>query len=596
MKRILLIIAVIIVFTAFTACGGKDKTPTATPAGEAGPTKEPTGEVTPTGEATPVITTTPEPTPGPTTIPTPDPVPEGFSYSEVKERAKAEAAEWKYAYQAEIVYDGGKPEYTIYDRYWIQVDWNKAIAYYDEDGEIIRVQYFLDEKETGSVDRTHFGLLSTVNDGTAEPKWNWDSLPYTETDNQGRKTVELTESNKEFYEYDQNGNLTVKRIYDWADNSIGKEVYTYDGKGNVLTEEITRYPDDTTNQSYVKKTYSEGRLVLCEVNSTDSYWTSEMIPMPSDSLYSGEFQVSYEYDAAGAMSSVTVKTESGSDRFVYSYVHDDKGRITSVAESLGDSDRKCILEIKYFENGPILVVPKVEQGDYSEIQNRTAAFFPTGEMKTKLETGNGVSYSALKKEKEKLEYSEADDYPPDILSPLFDEQLRNMYFYPKEGRSLATIKGFFPEDSNKIVEKLLKLKDFPLDEPVRSDEGGWWLYKNDHLVYGTYYAGGGGSNCYTEVKYDSSGRVVNVKEGAEEGREYTFTYDKAGHVVKTEYKYTPAFLDGYFGKGTVTYSYDASGKTVSVKGDCSYKPNEEEPGKPFRQTFRLTVYTGDGND
>ena len=320
-----------------------------------------------------------------------------------------------------------------------------------------------------------------------------------------------------------------------------------------------------------------------------------MIPMPEDSLYSGAFQVSYEYDTAGAMSSMTVKTESGSDRFVYSYTHDDKGRITEVNESSENSSVMSVLAIKYYENGPIMVVPKVQTGDVARKIN-PAAFFPTGELKAMLETGNGFSYSALKKEKEKLEYSEADDYLPDILSPLFDEQLRNMYFYPKEGRALATIAGWFSEDCDKIIEKLLKLKEFPLDEPVRSDAGGWWLYKNDRLVYGSYYAGGGGSNGYTDVKYDSSGRVVNVKAGAEEGREYTFTYDKAGRVVKTEYKYTPGFLDGYFGKGTVTYSYDASGKTVSVKGDCSYEPNEEEPGKPFRQTFRLTVYTGDGND
>ena len=598
MRKKLLTIAVIAMMAALTACEGNKAKPSeaVTPTGAAAPTEA----VTPTQETTPAVTATPtvtsEPTPEPTPVLTPEPIPAGFSDKELEERAKKEAAEMKYAYKSENVFDGCSSEFWALGVYLDPDKWNKLITYYDADGNQIALQYFLNGVETESVINTHFGSLHTVKGETSETKWEFSGLPYTETDEQGRKTVELDGWRKTFYEYDQNGNLTRKLIYE-GNVLLCRELYTYDEKGTVLTGEIYWLPNGESNRKYLKKTYSEGRLVLCEVDTEDIYWIREMIPMPDDNLsYTGLSQVSYDYDETGAMLSMEIrlKYENETTKILYSYTRDEKGRITEATETDTDYGSKSILKIKYFDNGPIMVVPMRQGGDGTNILGeKTVAFFPTEELKTMLETGIGISYAALLKEKENMDFAKGVSWPEE-LNPMFDERFRDLYVFPKEGRPLATISEEWGDATayKRIVENLLGQKNFPLDKAAGTMTGGYSLYKNDRLVESSYYCGGGGPNEYEKIGYDNAGRVVSIEKGSEDAGTYKFTYDKAGHVLKLTYTYEPPFESGYFYKGTATYTYDAEGKATAVNGDFTGEPRGEFGGKAFRQTFRLTACSG----
>lgn len=594
MKKKLLTVAAFVMMAALTACERNNEKPSVT----ATPTVTPTATIAPVQKPTPVVTEAPTPTGESTPVVTPEPIPAGFSDKELEERAKAEAAEMKYAYRSENVFDGCSSEFWALNYYVDPEKWNKVVSLYDADGNTIASKYYLNDRETEAVIRTHFGTLHTRYDGSApDTIWILGGLPYTETDEQGRKTVELEGWNKTFYAYDQNGNLIRKLIYE-NDSLTHRELYSYDGKGNVLTEEITLFPNGQSNRSYLKKTYSEGRLVLCEVDTEEAYWVSEMIPMPAnfmDYSYYPKFQVSYDYDADGAMSSMEIKARdvNASVKLLYSYTHDEKGRITEATEMSSDYFTKNILKIKYFDNGPVLVIPMRQQGDTVVYGDKAVAFFPTEECRAMLERGNGLSFDALKKEKENMAYPKGDGWP-DELNPMFDERFRDYYVRPKEGRTLATISGNWGDTSSyeEMIKNLLGQKNFPLDKAAGSITGGWCLYQGDRLVNSSYYAGGGGPNDFEKVEYDNAGRVTALERGAEEVYKYKFTYDGNGHVKQMEYTYEPPFYDGYFFKGTVTYAYDGDGKTVTVNGDFTGEPNEETEGNAFKQTFRLTAVSG----
>ena len=595
MKKKLLTVAAFVMMAALTACERNNEKPSVT----ATPTVTPTATIAPVQKPTPVVTEAPTPTGESTPVVTPEPIPSGFSDKELEERAKAEAAEMKYAYRAENVFDGCSSEFWALNYYVDPEKWNKVVNLYDADGNTIASKYYLNDRETEAVIRTHFGTLHTRYDGSApDTIWILGGLPYTETDEQGRKTVELGGWNKTFYAYDQNGNLIRKLIYE-NDSLTHRELYSYDGKGNVLTEEITLFPIGQSNRSYLKKTYSEGRLVLCEVDTEDAYWVSEMIPMPAnfmDYSYYARFQVSYDYDADGAMSSMEIKARevNASVKLLYSYTHDEKGRITEATEMSSDYFTKNILKIKHFDNGPVLVIPMRQQGDTVVYGGKAVAFFPTEECRTMLERGNGLSFDALKKETEKMNWATGVTWPEE-LNPMFDERFRDYYVRPKEGRTLATISEGWGSDTSsyeEMIKSLLGQKNFPLDKAVKSMTGGWSLYKNDRLLESSYYAGGGGPHDFEKVEYDNAGRVTALERGAEEVYKYKFTYDGNGHVKKMEYTYEPPFYDGYIFKGTVTYAYDGDGKTVAVNGDFTGEPNEETEGNAFKQTFRLTAVSG----
>ena len=83
-----------------------------------------------------------------------------------------------------------------------------------------------------------------------------------------------------------------------------------------------------------------------------------------------------------------------------------------------------------------------------------------------------------------------------------------------------------------------------------------------------------------------------MRRGSDDENTYEFTYDNAGRVSRMTYSYDPGFDYGCSYKGTVTYSYDAEGKTVAVNGDFTGEPNEETKGNAFKQTFRLTAVSG----
>jgi YD repeat-containing protein len=595
MKKKLLTVVAFVMMAALTACERNNEKPSVT----ATPTVTPTATIAPVQKPTPVVTEAPTPTGESTPVVTPEPIPSGFSDKELEERAKAEAAEMKYAYRAENVFDGCSSEFWALNTYVDPEKWNKAITLYDADGNTIASKYYLNDRETEAVIRTHFGTLHTRYDGSApDTIWILGGLPYTETDEQGRKTVELGGWNKTFYAYDQNGNLIRKLIYE-NDSLTHRELYSYDGKGNVLTEEITLFPSGQSNRSYLKKTYSEGRLVLCEVDSEDAYWVSEMIPMPANFMYYSyyaRFQVSYDYDADGAMSSMEINpgTVDETEKFLYSFTRDEKGRITEATETDSDHISKNILKIKYFDNGPVLVIPMRQQGDTVVYGDKAVAFFPTEECRAMLERGNGHSFDALKKETEKMNWATGVSWPEE-LNPMFDERFRDYYVRSKEGRTLATISDSWGSDTSsyeEMIKSLLGQKNFPLDKAVKSMTGGWSLYKNDRLLESSYYGGGGGANSYEIIEYDNAGRVTGLSRGSDDKNTYEFTYDNAGRVSRMTYSYDPGFDYGCSYKGTVTYSYDAEGKTVAMNGDFTGEPNEETEGNAFKQTFRLTAVSG----
>ena len=120
------------------------------------------------------------------------------------------------------------------------------------------------------------------------------------------------------------------------------------------------------------------------------------------------------------------------------------------------------------------------------------------------------------------------------------------------------------------------------------------MYDGDLLLYSSYYCGGGGSNDFTEIEYDSEKRPISISTGNDYTDSYRLTYQN-GCVAKVIY-HSYSDMDRYNDTGTVTYAYDASGKPSGINGDFTYVSTYGDVERTVNQTFRLTTYSGDGND
>ena len=547
-----------------------------------------------------------------------EPIPAGYSDEELRQRAIAEAKEVVYAYRSENVLTGDVGENPSYDGFEWDIPADKAIRYYDADGNERLVRYFLKDKEVYVRSRGHFGELKTAGEGASEPEWNDIFLDYSETDAQGRKTVELSEWRKVFYSYDENGLLLSKLEYH-GDFLYEEFLYVYDAEGNPATEECFSYfKEDHTLYTHEKKTYKEGKIVLKEVyGGEDVSWTlqgysayisSDEIYMRDSALSSDStvhnYRISYEYNEDGSLMAETHTAENGEKLATvnYNYTKDAKGRIIGVGivydDRENEPDNTTFFEIKYYDNGPVMLVSRMLRGDEYALACPSEVFLPNAKMKETLETGNGFSINTLRQQlDDDLWNIDGDSYNiPSLLDAQFDAKLKEE-FRPYDGgaKVLALIRYDYEKNYRVLMSDLLNRKEYPLDKGVHTAEGGHALYDGDYLSYSSFYAGGGGSNWVSVYQYDSSKRLVKANVGADEDICYKFTYQN-GRVVKVvldaEYYMDPGNTDG-----TITYSYDASGKLTGIKGEFLHSRKDYDAVKiNVKQTFRLTAYTGDGND
>lgn len=615
-KKVLMIAIISAILAVLTACGREDPTPTGA---------APTGEVTPTGEATPTVTGTPAPTvteePTPTAAPAPtgEPIPAGYSDEELRQRAISEAKEVVYAYRSENVLTGDVGENPGYDGFDWDIAADKAVRYYDADGNERLVRYFLKDKEVYARSIGRFGKLVKSAEGTGEPEWTGYNIGYSETDAQGRKTVEIMGYNKYFYTYDQNGLLLRKLSY-YGDNLSEEYLCGYDAEGKLVSEETRYYSGkEQTIKTLMKKTYKEEKPVLWEVNGgEDTAWAigRETVYDNRDEIYvhymtigsSDEtvhsFRVSYEYDDAGSLIKETHTAESGEELATvnYNYTKDAKDRIIGVGTVYDDRenepDNTIFYEIKYYDNGPVMLIPRVLRGDEYALAGHSEVFLPNAEMKEMLETGNGFSLDALRQKLYDDRWTADAErfYIPSLLDAQFDAKLKEG-FRPVTGvtKYLADIGHDYEKNYRVLMSDLLNRKEYPLDKGVHTAEGGHALYDGDLLTYSSFYSGGGGSNWTSVYQYDSSKRLVKANVGADEDICYKFTYQN-GRVVKVVYD-AEYFMNPGKANGIVNYSYDASGRLTGINGEFVYALTDYDAVKiNVKQTFRLTAYTGDGTD
>ncbi|MBO4484917.1 MAG: hypothetical protein J5738_05975 [Lachnospiraceae bacterium] len=585
-KRILKTAIACGMLAALTACSTKkpaDKTVT--------PTQAAASEtVTPTAETTPEVTE--EPTPEVTPVPTGAPVPEGFSDRELKERAVSAAKEAAYAYRSESVVTGDVKKDGNYLSFDIQAD--KIVVFYDADGEERLIRYYNNGNEIRTIVCSPFGTLTYENGGTSDPKWTGYFLGYRETDEQGRVTAELKEGLKIFFAYDQNGQLAAKREYD-GDRLNAEYLYEYDGAGKLKTETENTFSEGNTLTKSDQKTFEDGKVVLRTV-------CSEADGAFEKTVYR------YEYDGSGSLLTESCETEDGKklSQTRYSYTKDDKGRITAIGDGNVPGENpnleKKLYEIKYFDNGPVMIVPFVTGWDDTEFAAPTRVFLPNDEMRTMLEIRGGLTDDNLEKLYRAIEEKEYENLYFDVYSLTdirINDTLATAFRVPDgESRQLAVFRNTFSlEEYTKLVQKLLKQKEYNISSTETTIDGSIHSYDGNRLTYEYAYGGGGGTGWHDSVKYDDAERIIAIDAGADISTLYNFTYQN-GRVAKATYQYTDADWYGEPEKQshTYTYEYDAAGKLTAINGDISISYSEDDVRKNVKQTFRLTAYQGDGTN
>ena len=615
MKKVLLVTVVIAALAALTACGGNKTTPTAGTAREAATPGE---TVTPTADTTPVVTVTPEvtpsptptPTPTPTPLPTGEPVPAGFSDKELEERAKAEYESCTYAYRSEKTAKG--TEMNLYDTEWNPDDavrYDKEVCFWDADGNLRLTRYYLNNQELGAVAEGHFGRLKLAN---GKQIWKGSFLDYAETDDQGRKTAELSgkTDTKLFYEYDDAGHLRRQREYT-GDKLSGETIYTYDENGELTVKEERSYQTfewENTLTSSVTYTLKGGKTVLRDnVYTEDEEWYISLETVDADMDTSTDSKdvpvgksakTEYTYNTAGDLVLERTLNEKGEEviKKEYAYTSDEAGRITGVTintEVLAQYKEKLHYEFKYYNNGPILMVHKcfTADGQTAVYCGNAEIFLPDAELNSMLQAGSGFSFDEFQR---KLGTSIL--FPEGIpsLSDVNTATELVKAFSAEEGKGRFLYDLYLwnsKEENDSLLPKLLERETLPMNKVADVPRGCYVLYDGNRMT--EYYSTDGGSAYRRVMKYDAAGRLKNIDVTGYENDHYEFSYNGAGRLVKSVYKSTSSF--GNSG-GTITYSYDGSGKLTAINGDYDYDVEGYEEHKKYQLYFRLKAYTGNGRD
>lgn len=625
------VVMLTVLFVMLLSACGKEESKGGTKRSDVTPTGiTATDALTPSPVTTEIPTATPTeaPTAAPTLTPWPRttgaPVPNGYSDEELKALAIAEANEVTFAYRAVNEVKG--LELSVLGGFFFSANiaftdqkYDKVVSYFDADGEERLTRFYLNGKEVGSRSTGHFGTLDTI-DG--QVTYFSTYLPYKKTDDQGRIIVELKEGSKLFYEYDTLGQLSCKREYS-GDELSGETLYTYDGSGQKTSEESRSYYIglDENRMHYAKKLiYSDGKLVreelFFEYGSTSYYQYNRLnedglICGDLTELYYGESYVTdYEYNKAGDLSSETVRNERNEEiiRKDYAYTQDEAGRITGVTVTYtlnGKTvDAKDIYEIKYYNNGPVMVVPKVEQGGKTVIDGGSYVFLPGEEITAMLKAGSGFSYDVFfNGVSQLLAWSRPID---SVIGNRFDQKLKDMYLFPKtEGQYLYRFYTYGNGlNCEELVTDLLGRTDFPLNETLISfgDDyiyfsGYIYRFDGDRLTESYICEGGGAS--HRVLRYDEKGQLTGFTDTGFDGEEtYEFYYDNEGHLIKTVWS-----SDGgdYPGRskdhGVITYSYDTAGKINGINGNFDYDGTDAVGNvQKYQQSYRYAAYSGNGND
>ena len=569
MKKTLLTVIVITLLVAFCAC--TNMAPLYNTASQAGATsepattKEPEPTKTPDVQPTPVATAEPEETPAPKmTIP---PLPEGFSDAELMEKAKDEISKVQYASYVEEWIDGsGEDYYRLYNAFLGYRDddllYNKVITAYDAEGNERHVTCYLDDKEVLSVDYSHFGTLTTEG-GSEEPSWGlWSPLSYVEKDSQGRKVAALTD-------YDEDEGYF--RAHDWMRTPYAvKFFYAYDEEGRLASKQM--FKGDSFEKEIDYAYDEEGRLA-------------------SKQEFDGEklYQTVYGYDEGGNLITVNGQDE-------YRYTWDEKGRIASV--TCVDYSDEPLYELKYFENGPVLMTKKIREDNEYVFDYPAYLFLPSAEVRNILETGKGFTFYG----KSNLFYMIVPETLaknwPDLMDIDFEAKALEYCSYPAEeglflARIVHTYDGYDEEPFDDIIERLLAQKELPMNKTVHTIEGANNTYENDRLTGCYYYGGGGGSPRSEYIEYDDAGRPTKRNVSTDGGYCYEMEYNDAGHISKVTYVLEPSGLSGDedHREATVTYTYDENGELTGMTGEFSYEYTDENyTQKKYHQTYYLKRY------
>ena len=632
-KGLLLTILAAVFVLALAACG-KEENKEGTKKSDVTPTVvTDTGAVTPTGiTATDALTPSPETTETPTEVPTLTPwprttgapVPAGYTDEELKKLAIEEADEVTFAYRAENEFKGLELSvlggfFSSANTAFTEQKYDKVVSYFDADGEERLTRFYLNGTEVGSRSTGHFGTFDTI-DG--QVTYFSTYLPYTKTDEQGRIIVELKKETKVIYEYDTAGLLTRKSEYS-GDELCNETLYKYDGSGQKTSEEYMSYQigeDDNCLLYAEKRIYSDGKLVREEsfnesrtLNYYQYHRLSEdgLICGDLAELYYGAGSVTdYEYDKAGDLSSETVRNERNEEilKKDYAYTQDEAGRITGVTITYTlngkTADAKDIYEIKYYDNGPVMVVPKVEQGGKTVIDGGSYVFLPGEEITAMLKAGSGFSYNDFSnKVSQLLSWQWSVD---SVIGNRFDRKLKDIYLFPKaEGQYFYRFYTYGSGlNCEELVTDLLGRKDFPLDEPLISLGDDYiyfsgYIYRFDGDRLTESYMNEGGDPGHRVLRYDEKGQLTGLTDTDFNGvATYEFYYDNAGHLIKTVQSIEAGAFPGVRNShGVITYSYDASDKIIGITGDFDYTPTEYDPSiSKYQQSYRYAAYTGNGND
>lgn len=493
--------------------------------------------MTPDVQPTPLVTQEPEDMPE--IFKTMPPIPQGFSDAELMEKAKGEISKVQCASYVEEWIDGSGEELgPLHNSYFgygyfgcrdENLKYDKVITAYDAEGNKRRMTFYLDDKEVFSAAYSPFGTLTSAG-GAKEQEWQiWSPLSYVEKDAQGRKAAEVRFGDKFFYAYDDEGRLT-SRLSFRGDSFHGETIYGYDANGN-----------------------------LTSVNS---------------------------YDEAGNLTAVGGNEE-------YAYTWDEKGRIASV--TYGRLTRYPRYEFKYFENGPVLVTQKYWNGEEYVLDYSAYLFLPSTEVRNILESGKGFVFpDGVGGEIKDEPINDSTKNWPGLMDAQFEAKALEYCLYPaEEGRFLARIsRNYDGESFEDLIDRLLELKEFPMDERIWTNEGATCEYAEDRLTYYYSYGGGGGYGI-EYLEYDNDGRLTKRTVNGGGSSCYEIAYNNVGHISEVAYVNEPSGMDGDDVRAviTVTYTYDKDGKLSAMKGDFSFEYTEEGyTQKTYHLTYNVKQY------